>query len=249
MGGDLGVDAELQPVPDDEAQCQPGGTAEALRACISSTLPMIATLGARYIVRDGSGAERADIELDLRWEDWSAGSNTTILVDAADSVTQIPLDPSVTRRGLRDAYSIRLGGSYALPIGANRLLFRGGAAYDTAASPDQHTRVDFDGKARTTLATGVAYETSNFRVEVSGGVSLEGDITVEETCPGPTGDGPTGTEPGCLGDGEETPVRDRERPDPLQPKLGPFNPQESPINAGTYESGYILLSVGVTAWF
>jgi uncharacterized membrane protein YtjA (UPF0391 family) len=62
--------AMLVPVDDVVAVCDKGGTASQLKACVTTKIPQFATLGARYVFRDGAGAEKADVELDLRWENW-----------------------------------------------------------------------------------------------------------------------------------------------------------------------------------
>jgi long-chain fatty acid transport protein len=236
------------PVDDQYALCEPGGEIGALKACLDIDVPQMATVGGRYIVRDADGRERADVELDVRWEDWSSASITRIQVDGqVDSGGGfLPLNSTLNKHGFQDVFSIRLGGSYSFPVAGNHLIVRGGAAHDTATAPDSWLRVDIDGKARTTLATGLAFETSRFRVDVGGGVVLEGDVTVDQCLPP---DGPTVDMPGCGPGGEEIPFAERDRPDPGQPLRGPQNQLESPFNAGTYESGYLLLSIGVTAWF
>ncbi len=244
VGDAVFEDATTLPVPDEFAQCAPGGREDALKVCMSADVPQTATAGARWVFFDPNGREQGDIELDVGWEDWSASSNVVTELDAMDSIGQF-LNPGVIRHGFRDTYSFRLGGSWALPLSVHRLVLRGGAAWDTAAAPDQYTRVDVDGKARATLATGVAFETSRFRVELGGGVVLEPDVTVE-TCKPP--DGPSVGDVGCTSSGD-TPVLDRESPDPIQPKQGELNQIESPFNSGTYESGYLLFSLGFTTWF
>src|SRR5690606_28508241 len=65
---------QVGPVPDDQALCEPGGTMEAQRACISLQLPQTATIGGRYKIYDGTGETednvKADIELNATWENW-----------------------------------------------------------------------------------------------------------------------------------------------------------------------------------
>lgn len=249
LGGGVVQTLDTLPVPDEDARCAPGGEVGAIKTCLDLRMPQTATLGARYVMRDQVGAELADVELDIRWEDWSASSETKATVDGQINVSgdnYLALEPSTSRHGFKDVVSLRLGGAYAFPLGRNRLVVRAGAAYDTATAPDSWTRVDTDGKSRATLAVGVAYETSRFRIDVGAGAALEPTITVAP-CQPP--DGPTAATPGCDGSGEETPVPERTQPDPGQPLQGPTTQAESPFNAGTYESHYSLASVGVTFWF
>ena len=140
-------------IPDGEARCQEGGTVAAVRGCLDVNIPQSATIGARYILRDG-GLERADIEFDVRWEDWSNASDYIGVVDGRSQILGRRLETVVTRHGLKDTFSFRLGGAYNLPLGANLLSFRGGVAHDTAAAPLGFTRLDLDGFARTTLGAG-----------------------------------------------------------------------------------------------
>jgi len=237
------------PMEDQYTLCGPGGEIGALVSCLDFDIPQNATIAGRYIFRDAKGEERADVELDIRWEDWSASTITTIIVDGQidiDGAGALPFNPSVNRHGYEDVFSFRLGGAYAIPIGANKLILRAGAAYDTRTAPKSWTRVDIDNKRRGTFTTGLAFETSRFRIDLGGGVVIEPDHTLEQ-CEPP--DGPSLGYTGCSGTGEDAPVLDRDSPDPGQPLQGKLNQIESPFNAGTYESGYKLLSLGVTAWF
>lgn len=235
-----------EPIPDDQVRCAPGGREGALKICFDLKIAQSAQAGGRYIFRDAAGKERADIELDVRWEDWSASADNQITADGREKLSGRFLEPGLSRHGYRDVVSVRVGGSYALPLGAHQLIGRAGVAYDTAAAPDSWTRADQDGKARTTLGLGFAYDVGRYRFDAGGGLVLEGDVDVEP-CKPP--DGPDPGDPGCLAAGEETPVRERQSPDPQQPLLGKFNQIESPFNAGTYKSGYVLFSVGMTARF
>lgn len=249
LGGGVIETLETLPIPDADARCAPGGEVGAIKTCLDLQTPQMVTVGGRYVIRDTGGAERADVELDLRWEDWSAASDTEITVDGQINVsgdTYLPLTPSISRHGFGDVLSLRLGGAYSVPIARNQLVIRAGFAYDTAAAPDSWTRVDTDGKSRATIAAGVAYQTSRFRIDAGAGVSLEPTISVA-ACRPP--DGPTAASPGCDGSGQETPVSQRTAPDPVQPLQDPLNQAESPFNAGRYESGYLLASLGFTVWF
>jgi long-subunit fatty acid transport protein len=233
---------ETVPVPDEYAVCAPGGEPGALKTCMDATVAQNATLGARYIVRQG-GVERADIELDVRWEDWSASAVTRIQTDSQVEPGGIYLKETLTNRGFQDVLSVRLGGSYSIPVGAGLLTVRAGAAHDTAAAPDSWTRVDMDGKARTTLAGGLAYTTGRYRFDLGGGAVLEPDVTAPSDC------NPTAQNQGCDGSGTDTPVAQRNQPDPIQALSSPNAQIQSPFNGGTYESGYLLFSFGVTAAF
>ncbi len=248
VGGGIIQGLRTIPVDDQYARCQKGGEIDKLKACLYIDVPQMLSVGGRFIARDHRGRERADVELDFRWEQWSHASNTIIQVDGQVDTNGglLPLNESLNRHGFRDVLLTRLGGSYAIDVGDNRLILRAGAAYDTAAAPDSWTRVDIDGKARTTLTGGLAFETRHYRIDLGGGASLEPDITVAPCLPP---DGPTVEMTGCGPGGADIPFADRIQPDPGQPLRGSRNQLESPFNAGTYQSGYVLMSLGITAWY
>jgi long-chain fatty acid transport protein len=245
VGSGLGfgdIQEMIAPV-NDTPLCEEGGTAASLKSCLNLNLPQTASLGARYILRDASGGERGDVELDVQWEDWSAASDIEVIVDGKGALTGLKLRPAVVRHGLRDTYSVRLGGAYAFGLGGGRRLeARAGAAYDTAAAPLSWTRVDLDGMARTTLAGGLAFETGSIRLELGGGVVLEQDRTVGEC-------NTSLDQLGCRDPAAETPLADRESPDPVQPLADKALQVESPFNAGTYSQNYVLFSLGATYAF
>jgi long-chain fatty acid transport protein len=236
-----GIDV-LQPKIDPPFVCGSGGTIVAFKSCAETKIPQVATIAGRWILRNANGDELADVEMDLQWEDWSEGVDVINFVDA-QTVTLNQLPPSHVRHGFKDVISARLGGSYVLPMGANKLSFRGGVAHDTAAAPNSWTRLDHDGFARTTLATGVGFEVPGWRFELSGGTVIEGTRTVDHG-----GCNPTNINIGCSGN-TEVRVDDRNAPDPAQPIYAENNQSQNPFNAGVYKQGYIFLGGGVTAWF
>lgn len=243
LGSNLGLGPDdpdfIAPVLENP-RCEGGGTITRLKACVNLTLPQTATIGGRYIFRGADGRERGDIELDVVWEDWSAGSDVEVIVDGESGLTGLDLNPTLIRHGFVDTFSFRLGGAYGFDAGKNQIIARAGAAYDTAAAPESWTRLDIDGMARTTLGAGVAYQMAKLRIEAGGGLVLESPREVDQC-------NPDEDNLGCETPGTETPAADRNRPDPAQPLLG--NPVESPFNAGRYEQGYVLLSLGATYQF
>lgn len=250
LGTDLGVPgtpAVVEPENDFPA-CAPGGVdASNLKACVTLKLPQIATIGGRWILRDAAGGERADVEFDLSWEDWSNASDIEVVVDGKSVIRdmngvvngEFPLNGSVISHGFRDVLSARLGGSYTIPNAGKPVTFRGGVAYDTAAAPDSWRRVDQDGAARATFTGGLSYTISKLRVDLGAGYVFEPTATVAEC-------DPTISDQGCPPGSGEIPVADRDQPDPVQPLKGAGNQVQSPFNGGTYESHYLLFSLGLT---
>ncbi len=240
-----GIDV-LQPKTSGPFVCAPGGNLAAFSTCLNLKLPMMASLGGRWIHRDADGSERGDVELDVQWENWSNASDVEILVDAVTVTLPGGLPPSVIRHGFKDVFSFRLGGAYRLPILDDALSVRGGLAYDTETAPESWTRLDQDGFARTTIGAGLAYDLDGWRFELSGGAILEGTRTVDHG-----GCNPDINNLGCELNNEETRFYDRIAPDPAQPISSAEDNTiaQSPFNAGVYEQGYVFMGMGVTASF
>jgi len=236
-----GMPVTISPVPDDQARCAPGGTAEALKACVDLSLPMNATLGGRYVLRDEGGAEKGDVEVDAKWEHWSAASDYTVTVDGA-ILGAIVLNQSIIRHGLQDVYGVRVGGGYRV---IQNLAVRGGFAYDTKAAKAAWERADLDGAARTTVAAGASYWIGHkWKVDGGLGYVYEGTRTQGSDCnPMSSADG------GCQPDGSQTPVADRTQPDPIQPLLSGKNQSENPMNSGTFKSHYLFFNLAISAQF
>jgi hypothetical protein len=239
---------EIVPLGDGIARaCGEGGTGPTdLVACADVAVPMTATIGGRFILRDQKGEEVGDLELDVRWENWGgtrdvknvgdvSNGDIAIIVDGQDK-TGFQLNPAIIRHGWSDTFSIRLGGQYRIPVGANALIVRGGASMDTAAAPDEWTRLDLDGAGRHLVALGFAWEMSRYRIDLGGAWIHESDRTVTEL-PRPM----AGAEGPC--------TEENTQPSPAQPLENICTQEYSPFNAGEHSSGYWIASVGVTAWW
>ncbi|MBA3821306.1 MAG: outer membrane protein transport protein [Deltaproteobacteria bacterium] len=271
----------IGPAAADFTRCGTGGTFEEQRACIDLQLPMNAQLGGRYKFLDASGAMRGDIELNVGWENWgkrcadnvafSEGCTSPhqfrVVVDAAayvdangdgvleESEIAIHLKDNQVDHRFKDTYSVRLGGSYHIPLGAatdagdaaNKVILRGGLGYDTRAAEQGWLRSDIDGAARTTATVGASYRAQRWEVSIGGGAILEGTNTNEGNCnPTPvTGN----TQPGCgPGDSQQV-IDEREGADPINPIVVPEQQAESPVTQGTYKSHYVLFMLGFSTWF
>lgn len=261
-----GLPASLGPSPDAEARCATGGDLMVQKACVDFALPRHAELGARYKFLDAAGRLKADVELHLGWENWGAGCTIDELTDGScvspsdfrvtadthvylNGVPALPLNDAIVRHGLQDSFAVRLGGSYHVPLGeprsdgeSRRVILRGGIGHDTAAARDGWLRADLDGAARTMLAVGAAYRAHSFEISVGGGAILEGSPSNPGTGGGGAPCNPTEAAPGC-GAGEP------QGPDPIAPLRDPDDQLESPIAQGDYKAHYVLVMLGVTAWF
>ncbi|HVV85056.1 MAG TPA: outer membrane protein transport protein [Kofleriaceae bacterium] len=242
--GDIPI--QVVPVPDDMAACAKGGTAEALKACVTFQLPMTATLGGRWVRRDGAGHQVADLELDVDWENWKAASDYDIVIDGAASVGPPPNSPTIAiqesliKHNFKDTYSARLGGSWQRAVGSGRLTLRGGVAYETKAANTNWERADIDGAARTIVTAGASYQVAKWRFDVGGGAAIEPTRDQGTLCNPTSG---TDEDPNCAGGPSVT------GPDPVQPTVDSSAQAQSPFAAGTFQSGYALVLLGATTWF
>ena len=255
-----GNQVTIVPVEDSVAQCAPGGVDGRLKACSNFALPMLVKIGARWIFRDGAGAERGDVEFNFDWENWSTERASTyeVIVDGAAAIGGVPslnLEHTFLRHGFKDTYSFRLGGSYSFGAGPGTLITRGGISYDTKTAKDGWDRLDIDGAARTMFAAGVGYRTRKFQIDLGGGFVYEGHRTVgnDPPCDPIVLDAaqlpPFGGPSNCTLDGEALPVPERTGPDPAQPGSVDRNTNQNPFNEGRYYSHYILFALGFSTWF
>jgi hypothetical protein len=232
-----GVEVMVVPVPDEYAQCAPGGRVGAFKACIRAQLPRSAVFGGRYKFLGPTGSERGDIELNVGWENWgnSASSDYQVVIDSEIVAAMgggFGIKRNIVRHGFQDVFNARLGGSWRFPVGDNTLIARGGAAYDTAAAKPGWQRADIDGAART--------------FDAGLGIVLQGSVNNPGTC------NPTSPEPsmlGCNGDGVQAPLDERQGPDPINPLVVPDQQLQAPVNQGVFESRYLMVMLGMSAWF
>jgi len=232
---------------------------------------MTATVGGRYKLHDGAGKAKGDVELQIGWEHWGAKcdynkdptclnpSDFHVTVDGMVTTPTspgagIPLKPNLVQHGLQDTYSVRVGGSYVIPMDANSVVVRGGLGYDTAAAKTGWERADLDGAARTMIALGGSYKLPKWSIDAGFSVILEGTRTNNRNCnpnanPGMAGCNGNGAEGAVDGyDGGVTgPVR--QGPDPINPILAANVQTENPVNQGTFSSHYLMFMIGASTRF
>jgi long-subunit fatty acid transport protein len=265
-----GVPTTIDALPDADARCATGGTKDALKTCIDLALPTNAQIAGRYKFLDAAGRLRGDVELDLDWEHWGktcsdaefatgdcvSPTDYRVVVDAQATVgipgagAGLPFLDAALKHGFQDTYGIRAGGSYHLPIGAARpdgnrdeIILRGGLGYDTAAARTGWLRADIDGAARTTVALGAAYRMRQLEISVGGGAILEGSPSNPNVGGGAAPCNPTQADPTCSGSSAH------QGPDPINPLVTADGQALSPVAQGDYQSHYLLLMLGATAWF
>lgn len=266
-GPSVDMSRQIGPVPDSMAICQTGGTMEQQRACISLQLPMTATIGGRYKILDDKDEVKADIELDVNWENWgkrcdfddesivesgcTSPGQYRVQIDAGlftNNMFQQKINSTsganVVNLGLKDTFGVRLGGSYRHSLGDAKLVGRGGFALDTAAAKTGWLRTNFDGAPRHTLALGGAYEMPGWQVSAGFGYIHEGTNKNPGASPDGTDCNPTESSFGCTGDGNMREQADRQGPDPTNPLLTPETQFENPYNQGSIKSHYLMFMLG-----
>ncbi|MCA9649283.1 MAG: outer membrane protein transport protein [Myxococcales bacterium] len=114
------------------------------------TLPAIVRGGVRYI-HDTGTREWFDLELDAQWENWSVIDAYDVAVDgqiSGQDINDLRLDKS-----WRDTVSVRLGGDvHVIP---EHLTLRAGGYFETAATPDAYSHLDFPSFMRGGLGGGL----------------------------------------------------------------------------------------------
>ena len=214
-----------QPIADEAARCAPGGTEDALVACVEVVLPQTATVGARHVWRDGAGVEIGDVELDLRWEDWSANAMSAV-IDGVDPILGQPLPEQSLSFDLRDVWSIRIGGARRV---TDSVTARGGVAYDTAASDLGWHTLAIDTAPRITVGAGVGIDL--------GSIALDAGAAFAHSTPRLVRDIPIA---------DPTDPNQRVQPDvSVAVPLG--GSPHHPYNAGGYATRYLIASLGATA--
>lgn len=235
----FGFTPEVLPVADADARCAPGGTPDAIKMCMEFALPAGVDVGGRWIARYGDGSERASVEANARWEQWSRASDFVVTVDA--QAVGVALEDVYVRHGFQDVWSLRLGGNYRLRAGWAAATLRGGVAYDSPAAKDGWERLDIDGAARLGISGGVGLALGRYvALELAVAYLRQGVREVGGTC------NPTIANPGC-NNGAQTAWQQRGGPDPINPLRPNVLQFESPYNAGRYESHYALASAAITA--
>ncbi|MSP62821.1 MAG: hypothetical protein EXR72_21310 [Myxococcales bacterium] len=152
-------------------------------ATFTTKLPMWARLGARAVKRYPDGTERADVELDLVWENWSAEQADHVHA-SGDSLFLAPnntVDADVVHK-YRDTFGVRLGGAYTHRLtDVMRLTGRLGAYYDSSATRSANTRLDFDTFQKIGLTVGGGFKFRGFTFNLAYAYIYSGSRTVKDS--------------------------------------------------------------------
>jgi long-chain fatty acid transport protein len=112
------------------------------------------------------------VELALGYEGW--GVHDAIRVDpdriALKDVAGFPetyyIPPVDLARGFRGAFSARLGGEYAIPIGKQELDVRAGAMFETSAVPREYLSVLTVDTNKVTTSLGASFHAGPIRLDI-----------------------------------------------------------------------------------
>jgi long-subunit fatty acid transport protein len=113
-------------------------------ATFTADLPWIFRLGARYAFRR-AGREAGDIEVNATYEAWSLseGEGSRLQAPSPLNPNNLTLDVTLPHH-YRDTYSLRVGGAFNQPAGPATLTLRAGLFFDSSATADTDTRLDFN---------------------------------------------------------------------------------------------------------
>lgn len=135
-----------------------------LGGAIHFTIPATVQVGARYVHLDGK-REVFDVEVDFVWEQWSVLDEYDVEFDAEGAKFTDLNDPTLVLlefqpqdfklvRKYQDTFSVRLGGQWnAIP---EHLWVRLGGLWESAAVPHERTMTDFASYDRLGVAFGLS---------------------------------------------------------------------------------------------
>ncbi|MBS2011819.1 MAG: outer membrane protein transport protein [Deltaproteobacteria bacterium] len=132
---------------------------------LRTALPVVARLGLRKAF-PGARGEIGDIEIDATYERWSDAQSPGPRA-RFEMLATTPNAQVTQLHNYNDTFSLRLGGAYNVPVGDSRLSFRGGAFYDSTATPSAWTRLDADTLAKIATTLGVGAKVGSFRFDVA----------------------------------------------------------------------------------
>jgi long-subunit fatty acid transport protein len=156
-----------------------GQTIMPANATLSTTLPWELRFGTRFVAWHDAELEKFDLELDATWENWGAAqaNGPAIHIDQLSIFNDI--NPNITHH-YHDTFSLRVGSGYnaRLPVGV--LGLRLGIFYDSSATDDKDTRLDFDTLAKLGFTVGAGYTIRGITINVAYAYMYEFDRNVTD---------------------------------------------------------------------
>ena len=200
-------------------------------------MPDIVRVGALYRNFAAAGQERFNLEFNLVYEGWHVMEEMTLdlegeLVDDFYFPEGREINRLHMTRNYKDTFSFRFGGDYLGWCASNRgLILRAGGYYETPASEEAWTNVDFTSFERFSGAFGASYHFGRFSLDGALSYVWSPERVVDE------GEYPM-----------LAPVWECENPSPANEEACASH-NEVPthaVNNGTYLVNYQFLSLGVT---
>jgi long-subunit fatty acid transport protein len=140
-------------------------------------LPWILRVGARYKFLGADKFEHGDIELDGTYEAWGAAQGQGDQVKIPNLGPFTDINPTITHH-YHDTFSVRVGGAYNLRFPVGVLALRLGLFYDSSATDDKDTRMDFDTMAKIGTTVGMGYSVRGVTLNIAYAYLWEPDRNV-----------------------------------------------------------------------
>lgn len=140
-------------------------------------LPPVVRVGVRYKFLGKDDFEHGDVELDGTWEGWSWAEGEGDHINIPNLGPFSDIHPVLTHN-YKDTFSIRLGGAYNMRLPAGVLTLRLGAYYDSSATADKDTRIDFDTMLRIGGTAGLGYRVRGVTLNIAYAYMWEPDRNV-----------------------------------------------------------------------
>jgi long-chain fatty acid transport protein len=147
----------------------------------ATRLPTVVRVGGRAVKRYADGTERADVELDLVYENWAVEKSDHVHGENFPLGVGGQLDVDVLHN-YHDTFGVRAGGAYNHRLGDRaRLIGRLGAYIDTSASDNKDTRIDFDSFFKLGLTAGLGVKWRGLTLNVAYAFVWSPDRTVTDS--------------------------------------------------------------------
>lgn len=141
-------------------------------------LPHELRLGIRGVFRYADQTERADVEVDGTWENWSAVQGDRIYSDDFQLGKGGELEAYVPHQ-YRDTFGVRIGSSYNFRLtDTQRLSPRIGFYFDSAASRYPQNHLDFPTASKYAATLGLGYKYRGFTINAAYAFIYSPDRTV-----------------------------------------------------------------------
>jgi long-subunit fatty acid transport protein len=131
-----------------------------------TSLPLVARLGGRWMFRGIDGFEHGDVEADIIYEGWGWVQNPGINLDI-ENIGPLSGFKTVLQHNYQDTIGVRVGGAFNLRMKQGVLTFRAGGFFDSAASKQKDTRLDFDTMPKWAGTFGLGYEIRGVRINLA----------------------------------------------------------------------------------